>query len=1151
MAHAPRPPLNVGFVPIDPHQAGRELREAELAERRRILDEQTAALEADRVAFAHRSDELVAEHKRRESMYRDAAVAIEARIAECDKREKRLAEQAARANAGQKELETLRAESTATRNELQQRYNERRDRLAGLQQAVQNAATKLQQEKRELTGRQQELSTRSAELDRRERELAADREEHERARAATEAQHAGAAEKLRLASEQSQQRHGELDEREAKVAANEERHRADLIRLDRFQGTVDQRERQVAAAEAEVARKQEELHRNTLEMEDQARQLDAALTAQRAEDERLKQERLELESATSRLTERASQIEGQQAMLAALRTRLERMRNEVRQEATLLAEQRVRHEAAERDLQEKARAVEEMRAQVEADGLAHSADRQAFDGSKSELQAAIARLRELQERLTAEEAASAERRERLDVRAAEQAALAEELKGRATQLLELQEKLTADRAALKERDAALARDEEARKALQEQLRRRAEELATRQKQLDEQVREFEARSGAVVAEHEAAGRQTRAAESALADARQDLDRRTDELRHSADRLAVREGNLRRLTDRLRASGRSLAAGKKAHATAKARWDEDHAAANADGQRLRTELEDFRRQTAADADSLRQQLPDLELRGRAVLTRLGRAREELRGHLGELHEFARQGQDDLETVQSRIRAEAERLREQEAAINRARAEHRLAVTAFRQQLLEWQGRVADMRRVMADDGTRLERKEAAVSAAARQVDETAEQLKRQAADLQAAERQVSERRTEMERHLSDMREWYRRKLRELAESRGDSGGTADAVIVPLGYPRPDGRGSPGPSRSAGDLLANPGHAGSESSGHDILSLTDDLDPGDRQLGDLLRSLELVDADTLTALLLEARRTRRSLRQLLLSARGGTPLLTLYQLALIESGNLDALVLGPTRVIDRLSVTPREAVYRVFDPRRAADGQATVLLRHLSEAEMHDAVHPDEFRQRFAALAAIEHPHLAATLEVLEINGRPAALQEWLSGLPSADWPPIIAVPAVWHRLLSETATAIHAAHRAGIVHGRLTARSVVLTPEGVVKLTGCGEPPWLTGGPADATPADDVAALGELACAWATNMPLRKRAKTFKSPAAALRPILNRLRSDAADRYQSTGDLLADLEKAGPELPPIGDAWENLVAFANQNAADAVAWRKSA
>ncbi len=122
-----------------------------------------------------------------------------------------------------------------------------------------------------------------------------------------------------------------------------------------------------------------------------------------------------------------------------------------------------------------------------------------------------------------------------------------------------------------------------------------------------------------------------------------------------------------------------------------------------------------------------------------------------------------------SLQNRVRAEAERLRDQEAAVNRARAEHRLAVTEFRQQLLEWQGRVADMRRVLADDGTRLERKEAEVTAAAKQVDETAQQLARQAADLQAQERQVVERRSEMERHLHDMREWYRSKLRELAES----------------------------------------------------------------------------------------------------------------------------------------------------------------------------------------------------------------------------------------------------------------------------------------------------------------------------------------------------------------------------------------------
>src|SRR5439155_2284837 len=96
---------------------------------------------------------------------------------------------------------------------------------------------------------------------------------------------------------------------------------------------------------------------------------------------------------------------------------------------------------------------------------------------------------------------------------------------------------------------------------------------------------------------------------------------------------------------------------------------------------------------------------------------------------------------------------------------------------------------------------------------------------------------------------------------------------------------------------------------------ILSVTGELEPGDRQLGDLLRSLDLVDADTLTVLLLEARRQRRSLRQLLLAGN----YLTLYQMALIEAGNLDALVLGPVRVIDRLPSSPHEVVFRVFDPR----------------------------------------------------------------------------------------------------------------------------------------------------------------------------------------------------------------------------------------
>src|SRR5262249_50516624 len=143
-------------------------------------------------------------------------------------------------------------------------------------------------------------------------------------------------------------------------------------------------------------------------------------------------------------------------------------------------------------------------------------------------------------------------------------------------------------------------------------------------------------------------------------------------------------------------------------------------------------------------------------------------------------------------------------------------------------------------------------------------------------------------------------------------------------------------------------------------------------------------------------------------------------TLYQLALIEAGNLDALMVGPFRVVDRVRVTAREAVYRVYDPARGV-----CQLRHLSETESEDAVRPGEFRQRFTAARQAAHPNLANTLDVLDVQGRPAALQEWVAGLPSADWPADAGVPGVWVRLVAAVAAGLDAAHRAGLAHGRLT------------------------------------------------------------------------------------------------------------------------------
>src|SRR5947209_15738167 len=112
-------------------------------------------------------------------------------------------------------------------------------------------------------------------------------------------------------------------------------------------------------------------------------------------------------------------------------------------------------------------------------------------------------------------------------------------------------------------------------------------------------------------------------------------------------------------------------------------------------------------------------------------------------------------------------------------------------------------------------------------------------------------------------------------------------------------------------------------------------------------------------------------------------------------------------------------------------------------------MTDAGRPDEFRQRFGQ-ARWNDLHLANTLEVLELQGRPAVLQEWLTGLPATDWPPLTAAPGVCYRLLTQAAQGLATAHQAGVTHGHLSDALLLLTSDGVLKIGGVGEPDWLIG-----------------------------------------------------------------------------------------------------
>ena len=360
---------------------------------------------------------------------------------------------------------------------------------------------------------------------------------------------------------------------------------------------------------------------------------------------------------------------------------------------------------------------------------------------------------------------------------------------------------------------------------------------------------------------------------------------------------------------------------------------------------------------------------------------------------------------------------------------------------------------------------------------------------------------------MDRHLSDMREWYRKKLRELA-------GVRDHDDLP-------------------DAPADRGQR------RDILSLTGDVDGIDQKLGALMQSLDLIDADALTALLVEARRQRRSLRQVLLASGA----VTLYQMALIEAGNLDGLMLGPVRVVDRLRVTSYEVVYRVFDPRRGAEA----ILRHLAE----DSSGADEFRQRFTQ-AMVAHPNVAGTIEVLEIAGRPAVLQEWLVGLTASDWPPLAAVPGVWYRLILQAAQALHAAHEAGLQHGHLQPSHFLLTGDGVLKVSGFGEPPWLllTPVPFADDAAGDVLGLGVIASQWCAAA--RRKATRGKVLPDVLQAILDRMcLEDGERRLTSAAAVLEELEKVADALPANPEAWDRLVKHVKDNATPLATLRQSA
>jgi hypothetical protein len=923
---------------------------------------------------------------------------------------------------------------------------------------------------------------------------------------------------LAQARSELQQREAQLAQGQSELDAKSREYQSDLVRLHRREGQFEEREQALKQLERELEERWAELKRTGAELEDQLAQLDEWRVNLNAEAEQIAAQKKVQDELASQMTQRAASFEGQQAALASLRSRLERQREQLREEQQQLDTERAARETETADWSQKWQQLQELRLELETERKVHAEERAQWAERSATLESAVRQLRQAQEQLDREEQRVHGQAQELEGRlqaCAEQEGI---LQGRLAQLAEAQERLEVERQALRERNLAVVQGEQAREALQEQLRCRAEELAVQEARLVDQTRDDQQRRAAFEEHCLALHNQQQEAHEQLEALRLELDQRMQA-------LAQQESQLANAEQRYREQSEDLTQARRALSEERLQSQEEQQRALERQAQVRAEFEDVARQ----AQELQGQLPDLELRSAAALERLGQARAQLREHLSEVHQYVRGCQDDAERWRQRLRADLDKVLDHEQAFGRRQEEHRLAMAGFRQQLIDWQAEIVEMKRALARDETRLVRRQARVAEQARAVEDTSQRLAQQAEALEEQQRAVVDRRQEIDGHLGDMRDWYRQKLRDLAGiPLVDEG--AEPIILKADLPV-------APAPAEGDEAEPPLIPTQRS----ILTMGP-LDPGDQRLADLLRELQLSDADTLTALLAEARRQRRSLRQVLLA--GGV--VTLYQLALIEAGNLTGLMLGPVRVIDRIRATPHETIYRVFDPRRGSEA----VLRHLAEAVLEDALRPDEYRQRFAQ-AILPEPHLAATLEILEIQGRPAVLQEWLTGLPATDWPPLAAAPGVCYRLLTQAALGLAAAHRAGLAHGRLRDSAVLLTGDGILKLCGLGEPGWLHHQTDDEpSPEADLKALGRLVSGWCTPSGVRRGAKAKPLP-EALVSILYRLAADGDAAYRNASELLAELERAGSDIPANAEAWDRLLRYVREHGTPEVALRQTA
>ena len=153
----------------------------------------------------------------------------------------------------------------------------------------------------------------------------------------------------------------------------------------------------------------------------------------------------------------------------------------------------------------------------------------------------------------------------------------------------------------------------------------------------------------------------------------------------------------------------------------------------------------------------------------------------------------------------------------------------------------------------------------------------------------------------------------------------------------------------------------------------------------------------------------------------------------------------LISGRYRLVSRLGSGAMGVVWRAQDERlhRTVAIKQLLLPVRLSESEADEATRRAMREGRITA--RLHHPHAIAVYDVVEHEGQPCLIMEYL---PSRSLATVLSeqgvlLPEEVVRIGSQIASALAAAHKAGIVHRDIKPGNVLLADDGTVKITDFG------------------------------------------------------------------------------------------------------------